>query len=86
MGLAGCGGHRAVEIAVGDTLLVEIGAEEGEEGGELREDEEAVTVVEGLGEDFAEGFQFSGVGERGGAGVWGSGFLGGRIGLGIACE
>ena len=45
-----------------------------------------MAVVEGFGEDFAEGVQFRGVGERGGAGVWGIGFLGGRIGLGIACQ
>ena len=86
LGLAGCGGHRAIEVAVGNTLLVEIGAEESEEGSELCEDEEAVAVVEGFGEDFAEGVQFRGVGERGGAGVWRIGFLGGRFGLGIACQ
>ena len=45
-----------------------------------------MAVVEGFGEDFAEGFQFRRVGERGGDGVWGIGFLGGGIGLGIACK
>jgi hypothetical protein len=58
LSLAGRCRHRTVEVAVRDALLVEVGAEEREEGGELRKDEEAVAVVEGFGEDFAKGFQF----------------------------
>jgi hypothetical protein len=46
---------------VRDALGVEVGAEEREKRRELREDEEAVAVVEGLGEEFAEGFEFRGV-------------------------
>ena len=61
LGLAGVGAHRTVEVAVGDALFVEVGAEEGEKRGELGEDEEAVAVVEGFGEDFAEGVEFRGV-------------------------
>ena len=55
------GGHRAVEITIRDLLAIEVGAEEGEKRGELGEDEEAVAVVEGFGEDFAEGVEFRGV-------------------------
>lgn len=62
-GLPGAGGHGAVEVAVGDGLGVEFGAEEGEERRELGEDEDAVAVVDGFGEEFGEGVQLRGVGE-----------------------
>jgi hypothetical protein len=63
LGLAGAGRERAVEVTVGDFLRDEFLAEEREERGELGEDEEAVVVVDGLGEEFAERVEFRGVGE-----------------------
>lgn len=50
-----------------------------------------MAVVEGFGEDFAEGVQFRGVGERGGAGVWRIGFgrkirARNRLPVGSACD
>jgi hypothetical protein len=47
---------------MGDLLRVEIGAKEREERGELGEDEHAVAVVDGFGEEFVEGVEFGGVG------------------------
>ena len=39
---------------MGDLLGVQLGAQQRKEGGELRKDEHAMSVVDGLGEQFVE--------------------------------
>jgi hypothetical protein len=64
-GLAGARRERAVEVAMGNLLGGEFLAEKSEERSELREDEEAMAVVDGFGEKFVEGIQFRRGGEIG---------------------
>ena len=46
---------------MGDFLLVELGTQEIEEGGELGEHQQPVAVVDRLGQQFAKGFQLGGI-------------------------
>lgn len=57
-GLAGARRERAVEVAVGNLLRGELFTEEAEKRSELGEDEEAVAVVDGFGEELVEGVEF----------------------------
>ena len=62
LGLAGFRGERTIEVTVGDFLGGEFLAHETEQAGKLREDEEAVAVVERLLQQFAEDGELGRVG------------------------
>ena len=58
--LARAGMHGAVEITVRDILRLQFLAQQGEQRGELREDEQAMAIVGGFLQQFAKGFELGG--------------------------
>ncbi len=65
LGLARARAHRTVEVTAGQSLLLQLGAQQPEQRGELGEDEHAVAVVECFVEQLAQGGKFRRVGGRG---------------------